>query len=154
MKTIVQSDYGSADVLQLAEVVKPICDDEGALVKVAASVNAGDWHLMTGNPFFLRLMFGGLLNQSLKLWVSMSLGEWGHLVGKNVTQFCVGNEVFGDISECGLGTFAECICAPATALAPKPAALTHELAAAALAAAVPLCRACAIVVKCVYDKGF
>ncbi|MGI8933184.1 MAG: NAD(P)-dependent alcohol dehydrogenase, partial [Phormidesmis sp.] len=67
MKAIVQSEYGSADVLRLAEVAKPVCDDESVLVKVeAASVNAGDWHLMTGDPFFLRLMFGGLLKPKIK----------------------------------------------------------------------------------------
>lgn len=136
MKAIVQSDYGSADVLQLAEVVKPICDDEGVLVKVAAaSVNAGDWHLMAGDPFFSRLMFGGLLKPKFKT-LGFDVAGRVEAVGKDVTQFCVGDEVFGDISECGFGAFAEYICAPATALAPKPTALTYELAAAAPAAAV------------------
>ncbi len=88
MKAIVQSEYGSADVLRLAEVAKPVCDDESVLVKVkveAASVNAGDWHLMTGDdwhlmtgdPFFLRLMFGGLLKPKVKtLGFSRPPGEW------------------------------------------------------------------------------
>lgn len=136
MTAVVQSDYGSADVLQLAEVVKPICDNGGVLVKVAAaSVNAGDWHLMTGDPFFLRLMFGGLLKPKVKT-LGFDVAGRVEAVGKDVTQFCVGDEVFGDISECGFGAFAEYICAPATALALKPAALTYELAAAAPAAAV------------------
>ena len=136
MKAIVQSEYGSADVLRLAEVAKPVCDDEEVLVKVqAASVNAGDWHLMRGDPFFIRLMFGGLLKPKFKT-LGFDIAGRVEAVGKNVTQFRLGDEVFGDISECGFGAFAEYVCVPAAALALKPATLAFESAAAVPAAAV------------------
>ncbi|WP_121969960.1 NAD(P)-dependent alcohol dehydrogenase [Leptolyngbya sp. BC1307] len=136
MKAIVQSEYGSADVLRLAEVAKPVCDDESVLVKVeAASVNAGDWHLMTGDPFFLRLMFGGLLKPKIKT-LGFDVAGRVEAVGKNVTQFRSGDEVFGDISDYGFGAFAEYVCVPAAALALKPATLAFEPAAAVPAAAV------------------
>lgn len=136
MKAIVQSEYGSADVLRLAEVAKPVCDDESVLVKVeAASVNAGDWHLMTGDPFFLRLMFGGLLKPKIKT-LGFDVAGRVEAVGKNVTQFRSGDEVFGDISDYGFGAFAEYVCVPAAALALKPAMLAFESVAAVPAAAV------------------
>ncbi len=68
MKAIVQTEYGSTDVLSLKEVDKPVVPDNGVLVRVqAASVNAGDWHLMRGTPFPIRLMFGGLLKPKIKI---------------------------------------------------------------------------------------
>ncbi len=60
MKAIVQTKYGSPDVLRLLEVNKPAVEDDSVLIRVrAASVNAGDWHLIRGSPFLIRLMFGG-----------------------------------------------------------------------------------------------
>lgn len=136
MKAIVQSEYGSADVLRLAEVAKPVCDDDGILVKVqAASINAGDWHLMKGEPFFLRLMFGGLLKPKIKT-LGFDIAGQVEATGKNVTQFQPGQEVYGDTSEWGFGAFAEYVCAPAAALALKPANIAFEPAAAVPAAAV------------------
>lgn len=136
MKAIVQSEYGSTDVLRLAEIAKPVCDDGGVLVKVAAaSVNAGDWHLMKADPFLVRLMSGGLLKPKVKT-LGFDIAGRVEAVGQNVTQFCVGDEVFGDISDCGFGAFAEYVCVPATALVLKPSALTFEQAAAVPAAAV------------------
>ena len=68
MKAIVQTEYGSTDVLSLKEVDKPVVPDNGVLVRVqAASGNAGDWHLMRGTPFPIRLMFGGLLKPKIKI---------------------------------------------------------------------------------------
>jgi NADPH:quinone reductase-like Zn-dependent oxidoreductase len=62
MKAIVQTDYGSTEQLRLAEVDRPTVSNNGVLVQVkAASVNGGDWHLMRGTPFPIRLMFGGIL---------------------------------------------------------------------------------------------
>ena len=136
MKAIIQSEYGSTDVLRLAEVAKPVCDDEGVLVKIAAaSVNSGDWHLMKADPFLVRLMSGGILKPKVKT-LGFDIAGRVEVVGQNVTQFCVGDEVFGDISDCGFGAFAEYACIPATALALKPRALTFEQAAAVPAAAV------------------
>ncbi|NJM96168.1 MAG: NAD(P)-dependent alcohol dehydrogenase [Phormidesmis sp. RL_2_1] len=136
MKAIVQSEYGPADVLRLAEVAMPICDDDGVLVKVkAASVNAGDWHLMKGDPFLARPMFGGLLKPKIKT-LGFDIAGRVEAVGKNVIQFCSGDEVYGDISDYGFGAFAEYVCVPAVALAPKPTALTLEQAAAIPGAAM------------------
>jgi NADPH:quinone reductase-like Zn-dependent oxidoreductase len=69
MRAIVQTQYGSPDLLRLVEVSKPIIgSDNGVLVRIhAASVNAGDWHLMRGTPFLIRLMFGGLLKPKIKI---------------------------------------------------------------------------------------
>lgn len=120
MKAIVQDKYGSADVLRLAEVNKPICGEEDVLVRVhAAAVNAGDWHLMRGDPFLARPMFGGFLRPKVK---TLGFDVAGRIkaVGEKVTQFQPGDEVFGDISECGFGAFAEYVCVPATALVLKP----------------------------------
>ena len=136
MKAIVQSEYGSTAVLRLAEVAKPSCADDDVLVRVqAASVNAGDWHLMRGDPFFIRLIFGGLLKPKIRTLGSDLAGQV-EAVGKNVTQFQPGDEVFGDLSECGFGAFAEYVCAPAEALVLKPAAVSFEQAAAVSGSAI------------------
>lgn len=138
MKAIVQTEYGSPDVLNLQEVDKPVVPDNGVLVQVrAASVNAGDWHLMRGTPFPIRLMFGGILKPKIKT-LGMDVAGRVEAVGKDVTQFQAGDEVFGDLSECGFGAFAEYVCVTESALVPKPANISFEQAAtipvAALAA--------------------
>jgi NADPH:quinone reductase-like Zn-dependent oxidoreductase len=62
VKAIVYEEYGPPDVLHLAEIAKPSAKDDKALISVyAASVNSRDWRLMRANPFFIRLMTGGLL---------------------------------------------------------------------------------------------
>ena len=59
MKAIVQSRYGSPDVLRLEEIAKPVVKDDEVLVRVrAAAVNIGDWHLLRGVPYVMRLVFG------------------------------------------------------------------------------------------------
>jgi len=138
MRAIVQTEYGSTDVLRLKEVDKPIVPDNGVLVRVhATAVNAGDWHLMRGTPFLIRLIFGGLLKPKIKILGSDIAGRV-EAIGKDVTQFQPGDEVFGDISECGFGAFAEYVCVIETALVLKPTNKTFEEAAtipwAALAA--------------------
>ncbi|MBE7383041.1 MAG: NAD(P)-dependent alcohol dehydrogenase [Leptolyngbya sp. SIO1E4] len=136
MKAIVQTEYGSPEVLRLAEVDKPVPQDNEVRVKVqAASVNASDWHLMRGAPFLLRLMFGGLFKPTVKTLGADVAGRV-EAVGKDVTQFQPGDEVFGDLSECGFGTFAEYVCADETAWVLKPATVTFEQAAAVPAAAM------------------
>ncbi len=129
MKAIVQTEYGSADVLRLADVDKPVVSDNGVLVRVyAASVHAGDWHLMRGSPFLIRFIFGGLLKPKVRILGTDAAGQV-EAVGKDVSQFKSGDEVFGDLSECGFGAFAEYVCVPETALALKPTNLTFEEAA-------------------------
>jgi len=129
MKAIVQSEYGSPDVLHLAEVDRPLVPDDGVLVKVhAASVDAGVWHLMRGTPFLIRLMYGGLRKPKYTILGSAIAGRVA-AVGKAVTQFQPGDEVFGDLSESGFGGFAEYVGAPEDALALKPSNLSFEAAA-------------------------
>ncbi|NES21349.1 MAG: NAD(P)-dependent alcohol dehydrogenase [Symploca sp. SIO3E6] len=130
MKAIVQTEYGSTDVLSLEEVDKPVVPDNGVLVRVyATSVNAGDWHLMRGTPFLIRLMFGGLLKPKIKI-LGFDVAGKIEAIGKDVTQFKPGDEVFGDLSECGFGAFAEYVCATEDVLVLKPSATTFEEAAA------------------------
>ena len=138
MKAIVQTEYGSTQMLSLQEVDKPVVPDNGVLVRVhAASVNAGDWHLMRGTPFLIRLIFGGLLKPKIKILGTDVAGRV-EAVGKDVTEFQPGDEVFGSLSECGFGAFAEYVCATEAALVLKPANTSFEEAAtvpdAALAA--------------------
>jgi NADPH:quinone reductase-like Zn-dependent oxidoreductase len=129
MKAIIQTEYGSPDVLKLAEVDKPVVPDNGVLVRVhAAAVDAGTWHLMRGSPFLLRFIFGGILKPKIKILGTDVAGRV-EAVGKDVTQFQPGDEVFGDLSECGFGAFAEYVCATETALVRKPSNLSFEAAA-------------------------
>lgn len=136
MKAISQSNYGSTDMLSLQEVDKPVVTDKGVLVKVqAASVNSGDWHLMRGTPFLSRLMYGGILKPKIKI-LGMDVAGRVEAVGKDVTQFQINDEVFGDISECGFGAFAEYVCADESALVLKPTNISFEQAATVPAAAL------------------
>jgi len=129
MKAIVYTKYGSPDVLQLKEVEKPTPKDNEVLVKVhAASVNDWDWGLLRGKPFVNRLLFG-LLKPKMQI-LGCDIAGQIEAVGKNVEQFQPGDEVFGDISGCGWGGFAEYVCIPENALALKSATMTFEQAAA------------------------
>jgi NADPH:quinone reductase-like Zn-dependent oxidoreductase len=129
MKAIVQTEYGSTDMLSLQEVDKPVLPDNGVLVRVhAASVDAGNWHLMRGTPFPIRLMFGGILKPKIQILGTAVAGRV-EAVGKDVTEFQPNDEVFGDLSECGFGAFAEYACATAAALVLKPANISFEAAA-------------------------
>jgi NADPH:quinone reductase-like Zn-dependent oxidoreductase len=136
MKAIVYERYGSPDVLELREVEKPTPKDNEVLVKVhAASVNAADWHLVRAKPFLVRLMGMGFLKPKNKI-LGADIAGLVETVGRNVKQFKQGDEVFGDISECGWGGFAEYICAVEDALVMKPANITFEEAAAVPLAAL------------------
>ncbi len=129
MKAIVQTKYGSPSVLRLADVDRPIVLDHQVLVKVhGTSVHAGDWHLMRGTPFLVRLIYGGISEPKIKILGCDIAGEV-EAVGKNVTQFQVGDRVFGDLSEHGFGAFAEYVSVSETALAPSPSNLTDGEAA-------------------------
>jgi len=130
MKAIVCTKYGPPDVLQLQEVAKPMPKEDEVLVKVhAASVNAYDWHLLTADVFLVRLMGGGLLRPK-KTIPGVDIAGRIEAAGSNVKQFRPGDEVFGDISACGNGGFAEYVSVPENALALKPATLSFEEAAA------------------------
>jgi len=135
MKAIVYTKYGAPDVLELKEVEKPTPKDDEVLVKVhAVSANAADLHLLRGDPFLFRLMSGLLKPKNTIL--GADIAGRVEAVGKNVKEFQPGDEVFGDISACGRGGFAEYVCARENALVLKPACLTFEQAAAVPMAAV------------------
>ena len=135
MKAIVQDKYGSPDdVLQLREIAKPVVGDDEVLVRVrAASVHPDVWHVVTGRPYVLRLMGAGLLKPKNPVPGTDVAGEV-ESVGKDVTRFRPGDEVFGETHR-GLqwrngGAFAEYASVPQDVLALKPVGLTFEQAAA------------------------
>ncbi len=136
MRAIGYHTYGSPDVLKLEEVQKPVPQDDEVLVKVhAASVNAAELHLLRADPFLMRLMGYGLLKPKHTILGAAMAGRV-EAVGRNVTQFQPGDEIFGDLTKCGFGAFAEYVCASEDALALKPANVTFEEAAAVPLAAV------------------
>ena len=130
MKAIGFHTYGSPDVLKLEEVAKPTPGNGEVRVNIhAVSVNSWDWELLRGTPFVNRLVFGILKPKKIKT-LGCDIAGTVEAVGKNTTRFQPGDEVFGDLSSCGWGGFAEYVCAPEKALSPKPAGLTFEQAAA------------------------
>lgn len=136
MKGIVFAKYGPPDVLQFQEVARPVLKDNDVLVKVhAAALNAADWHLVRGEPFPVRMMLGGLQKPKPTILGEDMAGRV-EAVGKKVTLFRPGDAVFGDLSNCGRGAFAEYVAVPESALVAKPANITFEDAAAAPMAAV------------------
>jgi NADPH:quinone reductase-like Zn-dependent oxidoreductase len=130
MKAMVYHEYGSPDVLELQEIGEPVVNDDQVLVKVqAAAVNFGDWSLLRGKPFVVRLMTKGLLKPKNTI-LGADIAGRVEAVGGNAKQFQPGDEVFGDISACGFGGFAEYVSVPENALALKPANISFEEAAA------------------------
>jgi NADPH:quinone reductase-like Zn-dependent oxidoreductase len=143
MKAIVYTKYGPPEVLQLKEVAKPTPKDDEVLIKVqAASVNRSDWEGLRGKPLYARI--GGLLKPRHHILGSDIAGRV-EMAGRSVRRFQPGDEVFGDILT-SLGGFAEYVCARESALAPKPASMTFEEAAAIPQAAV-------IALQGIRDKG-
>ena len=106
MRAIVYHRYGSPDVLRCEEIEKPTAGDNEVLIKVrAASVNPYDWHFMRGTPYLLRMMAGLRKPKATRLGADVA-GQV-EAVGRNVTQFKPGDEVFGMCP----GAFAEYACA-------------------------------------------
>jgi len=137
MKAIVQSAYGSPAVLRVEEVDPPRLIDDGVLVRVqATSVHAGDWHLMRGDPWLVRLIYGGIRQPKFKT-LGCDMAGIVEAVGTQVTQFKVGDPVFGDLSECGFGAWAEQVCVPEKALVLKPTNLTFAEAATVPVSGIP-----------------
>jgi NADPH:quinone reductase-like Zn-dependent oxidoreductase len=125
MKAILRPTYGTADVLQLADIEKPAPAEDQILVKVrAASVNPIDWHLMRGTPYLMRLGFGLPKPRSPRLGADFS--GTVESIGNRVSRFKSGDEVFG----VGRGSFAEYLTISEDKVAAKPAGLTFEQAAA------------------------
>jgi NADPH:quinone reductase-like Zn-dependent oxidoreductase len=135
MKAIVYKEYGSPDVLELKEVAKPTPKDDEVLIAVqAAAVNAADLHFLRADPFLIRLYTG--LRKPKHPILGAAIAGRVEAVGRTVQQLQPGDEVFGDLSGCGLGGFAEYVCVREEAVALKPANLSFEAAAAVPMAAV------------------
>jgi NADPH:quinone reductase-like Zn-dependent oxidoreductase len=135
MKAIVQNAYGSPDVFELKEIDKPVVKDDEVLVRVhAAALHAGDYFAMRGVPVGVRMVTGWPKPKNYVPGFDVA----GHVeaVGKNVTRFQPGDEVFGACN----GTCAEYACAGEDKFVLKPANLTFEQAAAIPTSAVTALR--------------
>jgi NADPH:quinone reductase-like Zn-dependent oxidoreductase len=133
MKAIVYTEYGPPDVLQFIDVATPAPKDDEVLIRIhAASVNALDWRLLRGKPALARVMTGGLFKPKRNIPGADVAGRV-EAVGRNVTEFQPGDEVFGGI---GTGGFAEYACATEDRLVGKPAGVSYEQAAAVPVAAL------------------
>lgn len=134
MKAMTQDRYGSSDVLTLAEVDEPPVADDEVLVRVrAAGAGPEVWHLMTGRPYFVRLMGFGLRRPKARV-PGRDVAGTVEAVGADVTAFELGDDVFGSCR----GAFAERALAGAGeegdvggdgVLAPKPENASFEQAA-------------------------
>jgi NADPH:quinone reductase-like Zn-dependent oxidoreductase len=142
MKAFINCDYGLAH-LKLENIEKPVPNDDQVLVRVhAASVNPYDWHFIEGTPKIIRLMGVGL-RKPKDTRVGVDFAGTVEAVGKNVTNFKPGDEVFGGRG----GAFAEYVCPRANrAVALKPASVTFEQAASVNIAGITALQA-------VRDKG-
>jgi len=140
MKAIVYNQYGPPEVLQFTEIATPTPADDEVLIKIcAAAVNPLDSGVMQG-PWIARLMSGGLLTPKHKI-LGADIAGRVEAVGRQVTQFQPGDEVYGGLygglfGGRGLGGFAEYVCAVEDRLALKPANISFEDAAAVPVAAI------------------
>ncbi|MEH7239478.1 NAD(P)-dependent alcohol dehydrogenase [Bacillus sp. JJ1562] len=145
MKAIISESYGSPDTLKLSEVATPTPKQNQVLVRVhASSINFGNLVLLTGKPLPARLAFG-----FRKPKYPIPGGDMAGIVeaiGEDVTQFLVGDEVYGDLSSSGWGAFAEYVVVDEKALALKPNNVSFTEAAA-----VPMAATTAL--QAIRDKG-
>lgn len=126
MKAVVYDEYGSPDLLKLEDVDAPAVKDDDVLVRVlGVSVNPGDWDILRGAPYILRPMTG--FRRPRNRILGLAVAGRVEAVGRGVSQFRPGDEVYAEIGE---GGFAEYACVPEAALALKPSNLTFEQAAA------------------------
>jgi len=125
MRAVTYDTFGSADVLALRDIARPVPSDREVLVRVhAAGVERGAWHMMTGKPYLGRLVFG--LHAPRRPVLGIEVAGIVEGVGSAVTRFAVGEEVYGF----AVGSFAEYAVAREDRLAPKPSNVTFEQAAA------------------------
>jgi NADPH:quinone reductase-like Zn-dependent oxidoreductase len=143
VKAVVYTRYGPPDVLRFTDVEQPAPKDNEVLVKVrAVSLNRSDWEALRGKPLYARIM--GPFRPRHHILGSDIAGTVA-AVGRTTARFRPGDEVFADILS-HMGGFAEYVCVPESALAPMPAGLTFEEAAA-------LPQAGAIALQGIWDKG-
>lgn len=135
MKAMVYRSYGTPEVLALTEVERPRVGDRDVLIRThAASVTAGDWRLLRGDPFLVRLMFG--LRRPRHPVLGADVAGRVKAVGREVSDLRPGDAVFGDLSNDGFGAFAEYVRASRDAVVAKPANVSWEQAAAVPVSAV------------------
>jgi NADPH:quinone reductase-like Zn-dependent oxidoreductase len=129
MKAVVVERYGSSDVLEVRDIATPAPGAGEVLVEIhAASVNSADHRMMRADPFLVRLDNG--LRRPKHPVLGMDFAGTVVAVGPGVTRFQVGDAVVGDVSNFGMGAYAEYVAAPEAAVARKPAGLPFAQAAA------------------------
>jgi NADPH:quinone reductase-like Zn-dependent oxidoreductase len=130
MKAAVYREYGSPNELTIEEFQKPSPGKNDVLVRVhAASLNDWDWQMLQGIPFVNRLEAG--LRRPVKVPIlGCDIAGTIEAVGAEAKRFRLGDEVYGDLSSCGFGGFAEYVCAPESALCRKPSNISFQQAAA------------------------
>ncbi len=129
MKLVEFSKYGSPDDLKIIDVDIPAPKENEVLVKIhASSINSWDWELLHATPFANRLMFGLTRPKRVKT-LGIDVAGVVEKIGSGVKDLKAGDEVYGDLSACGFGGFAEYVAAPENTLSLKPANITFEQAA-------------------------
>lgn len=129
MKAFLIPHYGTPKDLEYREVPTPDPKDDEVLIKVCATaINDWDWALIHGDPFVIRLMYG--FKRPKYAIPGTEVAGILEAIGSKVTQFQIGDHVYGDLSESGFGAFAEFVCAKAQALIKKPDTMTFEEATA------------------------
>lgn len=129
VQAMIYRQYGTPELLRMEVVAKPTPEADEILVEVhAAALNAADNYLLRGKPLFMRLSSG--LQRPKRPTLGADIAGRVVAIGSRVTRFRSGDEVYGDLSACGFGGFAEYVCAREDALALKPARLNFEQAAA------------------------
>ena len=135
MKAVVYERYGSPDVLRLTEIAQPVAGPGQVRVQIhAAGVNAADWHLLRADPFMARMATG--LFKPKRPVLGADIAGVVDSVGEGATRFKPGDAVYGDLSGCGFGGFAEYAAVPESVLSPKPSNLAFSESAAVPMAAV------------------
>lgn len=146
MKAIMCNQYGNTHNLKFEDVDKPYPKEDEVLVKVvASSVNTQNVVLTSGNPFLVRLMGNGLFRPSIKI-PGNDLSGIVESVGKNVKTFNTGDEVMGDLSLCGYGSYAEYVCVPENFLISKPKNFDIQQVGG-------VCEASLVALQALRDKG-
>jgi len=137
MKAIVQQHYGDASTLTFEDVARPSCGDGDVLVQVvAAGVDRGALHFMTGQPYLMRLGTG--LRTPKVTVPGVSFAGRVEAIGSQVTKFAVGDEVYG----AARGTYAEYVAAAQTKVAPKPPSSASKRRRCCRTRPSPPCKQC------------